>query len=137
MATNTAPTVPATRAVTPRVINTVGCTVNFDDAGIAAGVKLPASIPAGAIITRTIVVIKTAFNAATTNPLQVGTTPTGSDVVSSTDSVAATIGAKHPTTATALGVLAADTVLYANYIPTGAAPTTGKAHILFEYAFPA
>jgi hypothetical protein len=48
--------------------------VNYNDAGIATGNKKQ-TLPAGAIITRTDVLVTTAFNAATTNVLSVGIEP--------------------------------------------------------------
>src|ERR1700688_4143286 len=51
-------------------------TVNFNDANIATGVKIGA-IPAGAFITSVKCYVTTAFNAATTNNLLIGTTAAG------------------------------------------------------------
>jgi hypothetical protein len=65
--------------------------VNFNDVGIAAGV-LFGTLPAGAMLVQLNVRVNTAFNAGTTNALNVGTTATGTQIF--TD--AATAGARSP-----------------------------------------
>jgi hypothetical protein len=67
--------------------------VNFNDAGVSTGV-LVGTIPAGSIITAVIVQIATVFNAATTNVLTVGTTGTGTDLMTSAEAIAGTQGQK-------------------------------------------
>ncbi|WP_430912880.1 hypothetical protein [Methylobacterium sp. sgz302541] len=136
MATNTTPTKPPVRTPMHSQVGEVAMRVMFSDANLASGLPFKNGIPAGAIITRTTVVISQPFNAGTTNPLVVGSTPGGSDLVLATDSVAQTLGVKRPDTATALAKLAADTVPYVSYAPTGAAPTAGIADIVFEFIAP-
>jgi hypothetical protein len=63
--------------------------VNYNDVGIAAGV-LFGTLPAGAMLTNLNVRVNTAFNAGTTNALNVGTTAGGTQIF--TD--AATAGAR-------------------------------------------
>jgi hypothetical protein len=109
--------------------------VNFNDAGVANGL-LVGTVPAGAIITSVIVQIATVFNAGTTNVLQVGTTATGSELLTSTEAAAGTQGQKAAATfktTTASNPLAADQNIWVNYAQTGTAATTGVAYVLVTY----
>lgn len=101
--------------------------VNYNDAGISAGVVF-GTMPAGAMITSQNVRVSTAFNAGTTNALNVGTTAGGTQLF--TD--AATAGARSPTIANL--TFATDTDLYVQYAQTGAAATAGVADIVIGYA---
>lgn len=132
MATNTAPTKPAVREYRRNESHTIRKRVRFGDGGLVAGVAFGA-LPAGAIVTALFVLVKTAFNAATTNPLLIGTTPTGAEFAAATDTVAQTLGVKRPDVASLVGPMAADTVVYVSYNPTGAAPTAGEAYIVLHY----
>jgi hypothetical protein len=81
--------------------------------------------------------ITTAFNAGTTNPIAIGTTGTGVDVVAAASITSGTAGAygnSNVAAAGARGALAADTPIYVSYIPTGTAPTTGAAVVMVEFA---
>lgn len=100
--------------------------VNYNDAGIAAGVFF-GTIPAGAMIIQQNVRVNTAFNAGTTNALNVGTTAGGTQLF--TD--AATAGARSPAVANLS--FATDTDLYVSYAQTGTAATAGQADIVIEY----
>jgi hypothetical protein len=101
--------------------------VNFNDANIAAGV-LFGTLPAGAMLTSLNVRVNTAFNAGTTNALNVGTTAGGTQVF--TD--AATAGARSPAIPNLS--FAVDTDLFAAYAQTGGAATTGQADIVVGFA---
>ena len=101
--------------------------VNYNDAGIAAGV-LVGTLPAGAMITGLNVRCSTAFNAGTTNALKLGTTATGTEIF--TD--AATAGARSPAIPNLS--FAADTDFYASYAQTGTAATAGVADIVMSFA---
>jgi hypothetical protein len=101
--------------------------VNFNDAGIGAGVLL-GTLPAGAVLLTQNVRVDTAFNAATTNALNVGTTAGGTQLF--TD--AATAGARSPTIANL--PLAADTDVFVAYAQTGTAATAGTAVIVIGFA---
>lgn len=125
MATNTAPVRPAAREYRENELHTIRKTVSFSD---AAAFVMPASLPAGALVTRTLVLIETAFSAGAS--LTVGTTAGGNDLVSAADSAATAAGAKRPETATLKGRLAGDTPLYGTI---GGAPAAGLATIVFEY----
>lgn len=118
-------------ATTPRQFHTqqihyLRKKVNYNDAGIAAGV-LFGTVPAGALIVTQNVRVDTAFNAGTTNALNVGTTAGGTQVF--TD--AATAGARTPTIANL--PLATDTDLYVAYAQTGTAATAGVGTVVIGY----
>lgn len=101
--------------------------VNFNDSGISAGVVM-GTLPAGAMIVSQNVRASTAFNAGTTNALNVGTSAGGTQLF--TD--AATAGARQPTI-TNLS-FAADTDVYVQFAQTGTAATAGQADIVIGYA---
>lgn len=101
--------------------------VNFNDARIAAGVVF-GTLPAGAMLVSQDVRVTTAFNAATTNALNVGTTAGGTQLF--TD--AATAGHRRPTIANL--PFATDTDLFVQYAQTGTAATAGLADIVIGYA---
>lgn len=105
--------------------------VEFNTPGIASGVQFGA-IPAGSVIHSCRVNVSTAFNAATTNVLTVGTTATGTEIATSAQTVAGTIGGKSPTNGDGVRV-AADTGIFASYTQTGAAATAGVADVVVAY----
>jgi hypothetical protein len=84
-------------------------------------------LPAGAMIVTQNVRVSTAFNAGTTNALNVGTTAGGTQLF--TD--AATAGARLPTIASL--TFAADSDLFVQYAQTGTAATAGQADIVIGY----
>lgn len=100
--------------------------VVFNEPGIAGGVLL-GTLPAGAQIVSQNVRVSTAFNAATTNALNVGTTAGGTQVF--TD--AATAGARTPTIANLS--FAADADIFVAYAQTGGAATAGVADIVIGF----
>lgn len=102
--------------------------VNYNDAGIAAGV-LVGTLPAGAMLVGLDVRCNTAFNAATTNALNSGTTPTGTQIF--TDA-ATPAGHRRPTIPNLS--FATDTDFYVSYAQTGAAATAGQADIIWQFA---
>ncbi|MGY2052408.1 hypothetical protein [Methylobacterium sp. JK268] len=133
MPTNTAPTKPPVRSLPTQQVHYLRKTVTFADANLGTGVPFKNAMPVGAIITGLLVVVEQAFNAGTTNVLTVGSAPGGSDLATGSDTGAGTVGAKQPTTASALGRLTADTVPYVTFTSTGAAPTAGVADIVISY----
>ena len=100
--------------------------VNYNDAGISGGVVF-GTVPAGSMIVLQNVRVSTAFNAGTTNALNVGTTAGGTQLF--TD--AATAGARQPTIANLS--FATDTDLYVQYAQTGGAATAGVADIVVGF----
>jgi hypothetical protein len=122
-------------------------TVNFNDANIATGVKIGA-IPANAFITSVKCYVTTAFNAATTNNLLIGTTAAGgqwlaSGVTAGTNCVAATLGMQNITAAAGLGMAVTNASpptgstgawdVFVSYTQTGAVATAGQVTYVIEY----
>ena len=101
--------------------------VNYNDVGISVGVVM-GTLPKGAMITNQHVRCNTAFNAGTTNALNVGTSAGGTQLF--TD--AATAGARNPTVANLS--FAADTDIFVQYAQTGTAATAGQADIVINFA---
>ena len=93
------------------------------------------TIPAGAVVIGAIVDIETAFNAATTNVLIVGTESDDDHYVAAGDvdetTEAGTLVADKSE------AVSADTAVYAKYTQTGTAATAGKARVTVLYAVPA
>lgn len=129
MPTNTAGT--NARDLQMQLVHYYRKTVNFNDTGIAAGIRF-GTLPAGAEIVNTVVKVKTVFNAATTNVLTVGTTALGVDIVAAADVNEAAVASTTVLTGNAL-TIAADTPIFAAYTQTGTAATTGQAVIIIAY----
>ncbi len=106
--------------------------VNYNDANIGTGVIM-GTVPAGSQITDIGINVQTAFNAATTNNLLLGTAAAGNQIATTTDSAAGSTGFKRVTTGAALAPFAADTDVFVTYTQTGAAATAGVAHIVISY----
>jgi hypothetical protein len=129
-------------ATNPRALHTqqvhyLRKSVNFNDTGISAGV-LFGTLPAGAQILplASTISIRTAFNAATTNNLLIGTTAAGNDICATADAAAGTAGIKTLALATVTtnGYRAADTDLFVTYTQTGAVATAGIATITIAFS---
>lgn len=131
MATNTAAILPPPRQDPRQVLNTLRKTVNFNDVGIAAGVAFDNSLPQSSFIGRVLVEIVTAFNAATTNVLTVGTNSTNYDnIVNAGDINETVVGVTEVPRSYGRGLTAAaDVTPFAKYTQTGTAATTGQAII--------
>lgn len=107
--------------------------VNWNDTGIAAGVFV-GTLPAGAMVVGSAARVNTAFNAGTTNVLQMGTTATGGEILASGVTLAGATGYKSATTGTAFSAtFATDTDIFVSYTQTGTAATAGQAdlHVSF------
>lgn len=108
--------------------------VNWNDNGIAAGV-VAGTFPAGAMVIGAHARVNVAFNAATTNVVTMGTTPTGGEILTSATIVAGTLGYKSANTGTAFSaVFATDTDVYVSFTQSGTAATTGQADLIVVYA---
>ncbi|GJE74500.1 hypothetical protein [Methylorubrum suomiense] len=125
MATDFPPSNPPAREYREQEIHYVRRSVTFANGTFV----MPAALPAGALITRTLVLVSTAFSAGAA--LIVGTTPGGNDIVAAGDSAVTAAGVKRPDTGTLKGPLAADTPLYGTI--TGG-PVAGAATLTFEFA---
>lgn len=130
----------ATRQNYEKMVSYLRKTVNFNDLGIDSGVQI-GSIPLGACILRSNVIVKTAFNAATTNVLTVGVTATATELVGSADVTEGTpaiytgaaAGQGDVNTLAATGVSNGNVGIFAKYTQTGTAATTGQAIVVIEY----
>lgn len=118
-----------------QVLNTLKKTVNFNDAGIAAGLPFDNYLPQNAFIENVLVEVVTVFNAATTNVLTVGTVgATYNNIVAAADANEGVVGVYQATRGWGRSLTAAGDVLpYAQYTQTGGAATTGQAIIVLFY----
>lgn len=114
-------------------------TVNFNDAGVAAGLVL-GTLPAGSQIVGAPIRINTAFNAATTNEITIGATgDAGIDnIMDAGDFASEGAVGNYFATALAPGFAppAADTEIRVAYNQTGTAATTGQAVVSLAYIPP-
>lgn len=104
-------------------------TVKHNTTGIGTKAKVGA-LPAGAMLTRICAVIKTAFNAGTTNVLTVGVTDDTDKYLGSGDITAGTAGSYGKMV---IDSFSAATDIYAQYTQTGTAATAGEADIYVGY----
>lgn len=118
-----------------QVANTLKKIVNYNDAGISAGLAFDNPLPQNAFIMRVLVEIVVAFNAGTTNVLTVGTVGAAyNNIVAAADINEAVTGVYDVTRALGRALTAAADVLpYAMYTQTGTAATAGQAIILIEF----
>lgn len=122
------------RDISYGVVQAITASVAYNTLNISTAdtVKV-GTLPAGAQIVCSIVRVSTAFNAATTNVLTVGTSSgSNADIVSAADTdetvAATTIGYRGCD----LG-FTSDTAIYAKYTQTGTAATAGVARITILY----
>lgn len=132
MATNTAGN--SARQLPIQAAHTARFTVNYNDAGISSGVA-KVTIPLGAFITNVQCEIVTAFNAATTNVLTVGTNATSYNDIIAAGDVDEAVAANNDVTrgrGRSIAATAAKTV-YAKYTQTGTAATAGVAVVVITF----
>lgn len=104
--------------------------------GTADTVKI-GTLPLGAVITNVIARIETAFNAATTNVIIVGTsTGSNADVIADGDLDETATGTTQVMRGVGLSITA-DTAIYAKYSQTGTAATAGVATFVINFVVPA
>lgn len=131
-------------AIAPRANTTQQVDFERHTITFATGNGFFGSIPVGCVITRVSLSVSAAFNGGT-NPITVGVTPGGSELMAAGDSTPGTPG-HYPATrglgniltqvspgATAFGDPEGGIPLYCNYAPTGAAPTAGSAMITVDF----
>ena len=107
-------------------------TFNYNDTNIANGNVL-GTLPIGAMVVDIVVTVDTAFNAATTNNLLIGTAAGGNQLATTTDTAAGSAGAKRVTTGLTLAEPTGDQAVYVTYTQTGTAATAGKARVAVMY----
>lgn len=135
MATNTMPAFPQSRRQGFQGVNTLRKTVNYNDAGISSGNAFAESLPVSAFILSVTVEIVTAFNAATTNVLTVGTNSTSyNDIVAAADVAEGSTGVTDVTRARGRSLAAtAEKPVFVKYTQSGTAATAGVAVIVITY----
>lgn len=137
MTTNTAGT--SNRQDPRQVPNTIKRTLNATASDIAAAPigTLPSGnpLPQGAFIIDVLVEVVTAFNAATTNVLLMGTNSASfNNMVATGDVDLTTTGVYRVSRGTGRALLnAADTGIYAIFVQSGTTATTGSAVITVTY----
>ncbi len=108
--------------------------VAFDDTDVDDGIVL-CKIPENVIITRAVAIVKTAFNAGTTNVLVIGTEDDDDAIMAAADITEGTAGTYSKQTFLEMGK--GDDV-YVKYTQTGTAATAGAAEVyLFAVGVPA
>lgn len=125
------PTYPA-RSSGDQTINYLRAPITF--ALGYTGVAQIGTIPAGSVVLRSYVVVKTAFNAGSTNTLKIGTV--ASDASFGTGIALGTAGVITGGSALATATTVtptADTAIIATSVSTGTAPTAGAAEVVVEY----
>lgn len=132
MATNTAGT--SARRDPRNVMNSMVAVINFNDGGVSSGIQF-GTLPVGARITDVIVEIITAFNAATTNVLTVGTNASNyNNIVASGDINAGATGTTRDERGLGGSIArSADIGVFYKYTQTGTAATTGKAEVTIVF----
>lgn len=137
MATGTAGS--SAREVMMPVVQTLAYTLNYGATGASSGILI-GKIPTNSVIQSWRVTVETAFNAGTTNPITIGTTGTGTDIMAAasitnynTSSNTVGVYTGSPAAAGGWAITTADTSVYVAYIPTGTAASTGKAHVVINY----
>lgn len=107
--------------------------INFDSANAATGIEI-GTIPAGSFVLPAVVHVITAFNAATTNVLVVGTAADDDGFAVAASTLSGATGIKANLTGAQSGdTLTADTPVVVKYTQTGTAATTGTAQVVVPY----
>jgi hypothetical protein len=116
--------------------NTMHCIrgrMNFDTSGAATGVEI-GTIPAGSFVAGVHVHVITAFNAATTNVLVVGTAADDDGFATTAATLPGATGMKLNLTGAQSGdTLTVDTPVVMKYTQTGTAASAGAAAILVNF----
>ena len=121
------------RKIHEQVVHAIRAKVSISDAGLASGIAVGA-IPAGSFVLPAHVHVTTAFNAATTNVLVVGTAADDDGFVTSAGAIAGTAGLKTNLVGAQSGVaLTADAEVVVKFTQTGTAATAGVAEIVVPY----
>lgn len=124
-------TIPARKTQLP-VVHQISRQINYSDAAAATGQQV-GTLPAGAILDKTMVQTSTAFNGTTSVTLSVGTTLTGTDLISATDVRTAAARVDTVVPIAKAGPLAADTPIYASVAFGGTTGSAGVATVVVTY----
>lgn len=122
------------RDISYGVVQAITKTVVYNTLGVGTAdtVKV-GTLPSGSQCIECIVRVTTAFNAATTNVLTVGTSSgSNADIVAASDVNEAATGTTIVATCAGL-TISADTPIYAKYTQTGTAATAGSCQVTITY----
>jgi hypothetical protein len=125
-------TIPA-RVNTPQQLGYLRRRVAFNTPGVAGGIPIGA-VPAGARLLQVAAYVATAFNAGTTNTVNLGTTAAGSEVMASATIIPGTAGYKEAPAASLTTEFLTDTTIYANFVQAGTPATAGAVDFVITYA---
>lgn len=103
-------------------------TIKYNTTGASTGVEL-CKLPANIVVTKATAVVKTAFNAGTTNVLTVGTNSDVDDLLGTSDITEGTAGAY---TVNKFAEFTTAKTVKAKFTETGTDATTGEADIYLE-----
>lgn len=112
-------------------IHYLRASISYNTPNAANGIPI-GKVPAGSIMLPGVANVEAAFNAGTTNTVNVGTTPTGGEVAASAAIAPTATGGKAITTSQGMRV-AADTEVYISYVQSGTAASAGVVHIVIPY----
>lgn len=116
------------------VVSYIAKSVSFDTPGISTAQTVEVGhLPEGAIVTDILVKITTAFNAATTNVLLVGTDSSNNELVAAADVNEGAAATTRVTTGLGYVVGTGGEVVYVQYTQSGTAATAGAATIIVMF----
>jgi hypothetical protein len=124
-------TIPA-RKTHLQLVHQISRTINYSDAAAATGQQI-GTLPAGAVLDKTMVQTSTAFNGTVSVTLSVGTTLTGTDLINATDVRTAAARVDTVVPIAKAGPLAADTPIYASVAFGGTTGSAGQAQVIVTY----
>jgi hypothetical protein len=121
------------RIYSANVMHCVRGTVNYATTNVATGVEI-GTIPAGSFVGEVLCHVTTAFNAATTNVLVVGTAADDDGFAAAAGTLSGAAGVKIGLTGAQSGdTLTADTPVVVKYTQTGTAATAGVAQVVVTF----
>lgn len=110
---------------------TVKGSFKYNTSGIATKASTGISLPKGAIVTRVAVNVTTAFNAGTSNNIELGYSSDTDALMADDVATAGTVGTYVKERMDA--ALTSNSVVYAKYAQTGTAATAGAADVYVTY----
>lgn len=116
-----------------RMATYISKTINYNTPGVGTAATVSVgTLPEGCLVLETIVRVRTAFNAATTNVIIVGTAADDDEFIEATDVDESALDTTFSDRSAGI-VLTADTEVFVQYTQTGTAATAGVADIVVLY----
>ena len=115
-----------------QVTHNIRAAIAYGDAALTAG-KRVGTIPKGCRIVSAHLIVETAFNAGTTNPISAGVTALGTDFFNASAGQTPAFNTTTMTNTISALASAADQDIYVSYVPTGTAATAGSAVLIVNY----